>query len=305
MQDLRGVAALAELERQGTISGAAYALGYTPSAVSQQLASLEREIGFALVERGPRSARLNAAGRELLAGANTAIALLNVAEARAASAAGRMGGRVVIAAIPSVASLVAAAVVGLRRAEPFVDIALVQLDASRAQHELIDGRADLAIIDDWGARTPVVDARLTSTACFTEPIVLVLRRSERPASASWIEVLEGTLPVLPWLCATPGNYSREFGDEFLSRNGLSPKLRWEFDGLHTIAELVAAGQGVSLLPTSVARTSSLSQFALPDDVSRTVKFLRRRRGSEQVVSAESLCADVIVSALSKRGPARA
>ena len=95
MLDVRRLRLLRELHERGTVTAVAQALAYTPSAVSQQLATLEREAGVALVERQGRRLRLTDAGRGLVEHATAVIARLELAESELAAAAGdEVAGRV-------------------------------------------------------------------------------------------------------------------------------------------------------------------------------------------------------------------
>ena len=82
MLDVRRMRVLREVANRGSITAAAQALSFTPSAVSQQIAALEREAGIALVERGPRSIRLTEAGIALVGHTDEVLARLQAAEAR-------------------------------------------------------------------------------------------------------------------------------------------------------------------------------------------------------------------------------
>src|SRR5829696_8217781 len=95
MLDVRRLRLLSELHERGTVTAVAEALSYTPSAVSQQLATLEREAGVALLERDGRRLRLTDAGRLLVEHAEAVIARLELAESELAAAAGEgVAGRV-------------------------------------------------------------------------------------------------------------------------------------------------------------------------------------------------------------------
>lgn len=273
MHDVRGLIALQALDRYGTIVQAAKSLGFTPSAVSQQLTGLERELGIALVDRGPRSAVLNAAGREYLDAASGVLPLLNAARARAAAAVGQLSGQFVVATIPSLASRVATVLANLRRAEPLLSITLMQSSAPHAQQGLVDGAVDIAVVDDWATRTAVPDSRVAAALCYVEPVVLAGHPQLLDGRGKdWSTVLRSCLADVPLLSATAGSYSREFTDAWIAGQGISPRLRWEFDGLDTLAELVAQGHGVSFLPRSVLRKPTTENaFALPAPSSRAIR----------------------------------
>ncbi|MBD0318483.1 MAG: LysR family transcriptional regulator, partial [Thermoleophilia bacterium] len=92
MLDVRRIRVFREVAERGSIAAAAQALSFTPSAVSQQIATLERESGVALLERGPRSVRLTDAGRALVVHAGAILARLEAAEADLHAIAGLRGG---------------------------------------------------------------------------------------------------------------------------------------------------------------------------------------------------------------------
>src|SRR5215216_2653415 len=108
MLDLRRLRLLYELHERGTIAAVADALQFTPSAVSQQLAVLEREAGVALLERAGRGVRLTDAALVLVRHAEVLLERADLAEAELAAAGGRVAGRGRIAAFQSVALYVAA-----------------------------------------------------------------------------------------------------------------------------------------------------------------------------------------------------
>src|SRR4051794_23907230 len=99
MLDLRRLRLLRELRDRGTIAAVAEAFSYTPSAVSQQLAALEREAGAELTERVGRGVRLTEAGQALAGHTDAVLALLEGAEAELeAAASGAVHGRVRVSA---------------------------------------------------------------------------------------------------------------------------------------------------------------------------------------------------------------
>ena len=123
--DVRRLRVLREVARHGSISGAADALNYTPSAVSQQLQVLEAEAGVALLERTPRSVTLTPAGEVLVAHTDVIVARLEDAEAQVRNTHGLQGGRLRLATFRSAAeTLLAEAVVYFRRRYPRVELTL-------------------------------------------------------------------------------------------------------------------------------------------------------------------------------------
>src|SRR5436853_4918297 len=106
MLDVRRMRILREVAARGSFSAAAEALSYTQSAVSQQIAALEREVGTKLVERNARGIRLTDAGEALVRHTEAVIANLAEAEAELEAIAGIRGGRVRLASFPSAGSAI-------------------------------------------------------------------------------------------------------------------------------------------------------------------------------------------------------
>src|SRR3954449_11724762 len=101
MLDVRRLRVLREVAARGSFSAAAEALSFTQSAVSQQIAALEREAGAKLVERNPRGIRLTDAGRALVEHAEVIIGRLAAAEAELEAIADLRGGRLRLASFPT------------------------------------------------------------------------------------------------------------------------------------------------------------------------------------------------------------
>src|SRR5437763_14300220 len=101
MLDVKRMRVLREVAARGSFSGAAEALSYTQSAVSQQIAALEREAGTILVERNARGVRLTDAGTALVAHADAILARLDAAERELEAIARLRGGHLLMGSFPS------------------------------------------------------------------------------------------------------------------------------------------------------------------------------------------------------------
>src|SRR5690242_17762391 len=133
MLDVKRLRLLTELSRRGTIAAVAGTVGYTPSAVSQSLALLEREAGIALLERDGRRVRLTPAALALVTRADRVLEELDAAEAELAAEHATVRGTVVIGTFPSAAT--ALAIPAVRRlAERHPDV-----ECSIREHEPEDG----------------------------------------------------------------------------------------------------------------------------------------------------------------------
>src|SRR3954449_393000 len=144
MLDVRRLRVLREVAACGSFSAAAESLSFTQSAVSQQVAALERECATKLLERGPRGVRLTDAGRALVEHADAILARIEDAEEELAAIAGLRGGRLRIATFQSAgATLIPRAVGEFHRRHPGVELTVRQ-EELEAVDLLMAGEGDLA-----------------------------------------------------------------------------------------------------------------------------------------------------------------
>jgi DNA-binding transcriptional LysR family regulator len=150
MLDTHRLWLLREFAERGTIAATAAALGYTPSAVSQQLATLEREAGAVLLDRTARAAELTDAGRRLVEHAERILAMVEAAEADLSSA-GPIG-RVTVTAFPTAAVAFGPALVRRVRAHPGLTLLLRETQREEGLRLVRSGEVDVALVADWSGR---------------------------------------------------------------------------------------------------------------------------------------------------------
>jgi DNA-binding transcriptional LysR family regulator len=251
MLDLHRLRLLHEFAARGSIARAAAALGYTPSAVSQQLAALEREAGTALLDRSARRAQLTDAGRRLAGHAERILAMVEAAETDLSARAAEPAGRVMVTAFPSAAIAFAPALARSLRAHPRLSLVLRQTPAREGLRLVRSGEVDVAIVDDWTGRlAEEIDGGGSILTCYhliRDHLVLVLPRTHRAAGPGGPVDLRA-LRHEPWLAAPAGEPSRLAADRLLAAVGVSPAVLSEFEGMSTIVSLVARGIGVAILP---------------------------------------------------------
>ncbi|MFU8839278.1 MAG: LysR family transcriptional regulator [Nitriliruptoraceae bacterium] len=277
MLDLHRLHLLHRFAQHGSIAATAAAVGYTPSAVSQQLATLERETGVALLDRTARSAELTALGRRLARHAADILAAVEAAEVDLAERSSRPSGTVHIAAVPSAAVALAPALATVRADHPDVELVVHQSRPGTALTRLRAREIDLAIVDDHAPDPPTTYPRLDAEVLRVDPLVLVLPAGHPVAtgegSADLAALTEG-----PWLCAPTGEPSRTATDRVLAEAGVTPTTLWEFEGLATLATLVSQGVGIAVLPR-LAITRPLEELvavrALPVPTSRAIVAVTR------------------------------
>ena len=238
---------LHEFAARGSIARTADALGYTPSAVSQQLAALEREAGIALLDRTARSAGLTDAGRRLARHAERILAMVEEAEADLSAHAAEPSGRVVVTAFPSAAVAFAPALARSLRAHPRLTLLLRQSSPDDGLQLVRSGEAEVAIVDDWTGQMAASLGVLTYYHLLRDPLVLVVERGH-PAADPQSPVDLRALRDEPWLAAPVGEPSRQAFDRLLAAVGLTPPVPSEFEGLGTVANLVARGLGIAIMP---------------------------------------------------------
>lgn len=280
---------LAEFARRGSIAATAASLGYTPSAVSQQLAALERETKAALLDRTARSAELTDAGRRLAGRAEEILTLVEAAEAELSAQADTPMGRVVVTAFPTVAVAFAPALAHSLGDHPGLTFVLRQTRHGGGIRQVQSGEVDIALIDDWTGKAPEqAPAALEFFHLRRDPLVLVVPTSH-PMSDPERPVDLQELREEPWMAAPPGEPSRQAVERLLDGVGGARPVPWEFEGLHTILSLVARGIGITAVPelTLAAGDQGVAVRRLPDralsrDVYAVIRTASVRRPSVAV-----------------------
>ncbi|MCL2581299.1 MAG: LysR family transcriptional regulator [Streptosporangiales bacterium] len=243
MMDVRRMRLLLELSRRGTVTAAAEALGYTPSAVSQQLAVLEREAGAELLERAGRRVTLTAAGTVLAGYAESVLATLEEASSAVAATRAALTGRLRIGAFPSAArTLLPPSLVALGRDHPGLELALTELDAAAVPDALASGALDVAVTFSYDCLPDDADPALETEPLLEETVYLTVPDLDRG---------DGTIAGCrgsAWIAGTPGTSCHDMLVRACGASGFTPRIRHYADDFGTVLALVAAGQGVSLIP---------------------------------------------------------
>jgi DNA-binding transcriptional LysR family regulator len=299
MLDLRRLRLLSELSRRGTIAEVARAAGYTPSAISQALAQLEREAGTALLERDGRRVRLTPAAHGLVLRTERALAELDAAEAELAAEHGTVRGEIVIGAFPSAAAgLVAPAVAELSEHHP-------ELSCSVREHEPEDGipllrlgQLDVLVSERYEEVAPAPAGGLESTLLMSEPLLLVLPRGDRRSSRFALETLAGER----WIAGLAGTQFAAALEQACRAAGFRPRVAHRADDALLFQALVASGAGIGLLPALACAGSGDVRFADvtgPAPPRRHIDALTRRAAARRPALAATL--DALRSA-ARRAP---
>ncbi|MFL1381690.1 MULTISPECIES: LysR family transcriptional regulator [unclassified Nocardiopsis] len=269
MLDLRRLQILREFSVRGTIAATAIALGYTPSAISQQLSTLERETGVALLDRTPRGAELTDAGRLLVVQAEEILALVEAAESVLAEQADVALGVVTVTAFPTAAVAFAPLLAPPLRRHEGMQLVLRQTLLSTGTEKIRSREVDIALVDDWSGQHPGrgVDSGLRHVHLLRDPMVLAVPQGHRLADPDEPVVLERLLGE-SWIVAPEGERSRHGTDLLLSEVGGLPSAAWEFEGLGTVLSLVSRGIGIAAVPSlaMVGAPAGLVHRTLPGRV---------------------------------------
>jgi DNA-binding transcriptional LysR family regulator len=246
MLDVRRLRVLWEVAQQGSFTAAAAALSYTPSAVSQQIAALEREAGATLVDRGPRGVSLTEPGHLLVAAADQVLGRLAAAELELQALAGLRAGLLRLGWFATAgATLMPRAIAAFQRRHPGVELELFQGDPDECLPRLRARELELALVYQFELEPPLasdleqvdlVDDPLNIGLPIGHPLAGRQRvRLEELAGERWIQgVRQGsTIQVLPRACRLAG---------------FEPTVAFRSDDRVAVEGLVAAGVGVALIP---------------------------------------------------------
>jgi DNA-binding transcriptional LysR family regulator len=301
MLDLRRLEVLTRFAARGSIARAAEELGCSPSAVSQQLAALEREAGLPLIERTAHSASLTDAGLELVEHASAILGAVEHAQTRMRARIGTIAGRVRISFIPGIAATAAPDLARLQERHPALTVVAVQIESAEAAAALLDRSTDIAVIDEWGEESVTPANALRAHRGVREQIVLAVP-ADRPIARTYLDrpapsaMLRELVQQETWLSTPAGQVSRLAGDVRLAKAGAVPLRRWEFEGLYVLARLVAVGAGVALLPSSTAAYErNVAAIPLQPRMYRHVRLLTR--ATTQDDPATSACIKAIQQGL--------
>jgi DNA-binding transcriptional LysR family regulator len=240
---------LKEVAYRGSFSGAAEALSYSQSAVSQQIAALEAETGMTLLERHPRGVSLTAAGQTLVGHAEGILAQLEAAQAALSAIAGLRGGRLRMASFPTAgATLMPLAIATFRSSYPDVELTLTEGEPEEIRPRLRAGELDLALLFEFAGETSLGEemTRITRVELLEDPMYLALPR-EHPLTGRARLRLED-LKDEAWVQTSSPSPCARHVVRSCHAAGFEPNVSFESDDYQTVQGLVAAGVGVALIP---------------------------------------------------------
>jgi DNA-binding transcriptional LysR family regulator len=290
MLDVKRLRILREVSQRGSFSAAADSLYLSQSAVSQQIATLEREVGMRLLDRTREGPKLTDAGRVLVSHADAALARLEEAERELAAIAGLEGGELRLASFPSAsATVLTEAVSVFHRRHPAVRLSVVDAEPEESLPQLRGGEIDLALTFDY-VSVPVPEERdVERTLVLTESMHVALPKTHPLADRAVVPL--AALADHEWLC---GSRPSSCGAAVVTacRNaGFEPTIGFESDDYHVMQGFIVAGLGVTLLPDlalSTLRSELVVRATDPPAPERRVWAATRAEGARSPATEEML-----------------
>ncbi|MEA2386447.1 MAG: hypothetical protein QOJ22_621 [Thermoleophilaceae bacterium] len=278
--DVRRLRLLRELETRQTIAAVAEAFSFSASAVSQQLAQLERETGVKLLERVGRGVQLTPVARSILGHVDGILAELDEVEATLARTGGMPSGRVKLATFQTAGiELVPPALTILERDAPHVRVEVIEAEAEGTLPALSAGRVDLVLADDY-LRTPRArDPRLDREELGRDPILIAVPEAH-PVARGGAPVPLAALSEAPWVFSREDTFYAAMAMRACTElGGFMPDVRHRANDVGVILALVRAGHAVALVPGLVGSPPGIALREVAERPLHRTLFSAARRSS--------------------------
>lgn len=290
-----------EVAERGSFTAAATALNISQPAVSQHVAKLEQETGFALLERLPRRVRLTSAGEVFLARARALLCQLDEARRELAAMVELNSGQLRMAVFPSAAATVVPPAIGqFRAAMPNMRISLTEADPPVSLPQLAAGDHDLALAYDYPVIGAARDPRLHWQLAAADAMAVALPQGHPLAAHPAVPLAElaGQCWIAPYRAVC-----RDALELACRKAGFTPEVAAETNDYAAMLGMVAAEVGVAVVPRLVA-TGPLPAGVVLRPLSgtrlhRTVAVVYRESG-QQSPAARLLC-DIVCEQLATLG----
>jgi DNA-binding transcriptional LysR family regulator len=304
MLDLRRLRLLRELHQRGTIAAVADALQFTPSAVSQQLAMLERETGVKLLARAGRGVRLTDPALVLVEHADALLERAALAESDLAAASGNVVGRARIAGFQSVAMRLALpAMQALAESAPRLRCELVEAEPEWALPALARSDVDLVIGDEWQHQPLTLPGDVNREDLFHDPVLLLLparhpAARRHPDAVPLVELADDV-----WAAGYAGmGWAQMVERTCRALGGFDPDVRHRTSDATISLAVVARGMAVTLLPELILpeRHPGVAVRRIAEGgLGRTI-FAATRATDARRPSTQALLSAIRVAALDSR-----
>jgi DNA-binding transcriptional LysR family regulator len=253
MLDVKQLRVLKAVGEHGSFSAAAEALSYTQPAISQQVAALEKQAGTTLVDRTSRGVRLTEAGRALVEHAEVVLARLAAAEAELEAMAGVRGGRVRLSSFPTAgASLLPPAVALFTERHPEVELTFVEREPDEAARMLRAAELEVALVFEYGEIEQSEFDRLYDGIelhhLLDDPMYLALPQGHPLSSKARVRLQDFSGET--WIQESGAHsFCGSLHLNACTSAGFQPRIGFQSDDYNVVQGLIAAGVGISLLPS--------------------------------------------------------
>ena len=278
MYDIKRLRLLREVKLRGTLADVADALRYSPSAVSQQLSLLEREVGVPLLRKSGRKVSLTPQAEILVEHTTAILELLERAESDVAESFTTPTGSIRLAVFQSAALALIPDMLTLVKADfPNLRVDVTQQEPEAALHETWMRDFDLVVAEEYPGHAAPRHPELDRIDLTTDPIRLGV--SHELAAARGVRQLADTAE-LPWVMEPRGTASRHWAEQACRQSGFDPDVQFETADIQAHIRLVESGHAVALLTglAWVGRPVTVELLDLPGNPRRTV-FTAARRAS--------------------------
>lgn len=304
MLDVRRLRLLRELQIRGTLTDVAAALQYSPSAVSQQLALLEKEAGVELLHKVGRRVQLTAQAEILVAHTAQLLETLEKAESDLAASATTVAGTVKLAVFQSAAlALLPELLSNMALEYPEVRIEMVQREPETALYETWARDFDLVIAEQYPGHAAPRHPELDRIVLTTDAIRLAVPPVGRLGLVAQLRQEEITdishTAQLPWVMEPRGAASRHWAEQACRQAGFEPDVRFETADLQAQVRLIESGNAVALMPDLMwtGRAPDLTLIDLPELPHRTI-FTSARKASQSRPAIHA-CRKILAEAAEK------
>src|SRR6478609_4172321 len=247
MIDLAALTSLRAVDTHGSVVGAADALGFTPSAVSQQVKRLERQTGVPLLERVGRGVILTDHGRHLVDAGGRLLADLEQVESTLHQRAGAVAGHLRVTAFSTaMRGLIAPVVRDLRDAHPDLTVSLTEREPWDTVDFVASGQSDLGVIHRWGDVPISVPDHLTSTVVAHDVADVIVHRDHPLATRE--RVAPRDLVDEGWIATPEGTICRQWLTRMYAGTGRLPRIAHTSMEFDSHLALVRAALGIALVP---------------------------------------------------------
>jgi DNA-binding transcriptional LysR family regulator len=258
MIDLPALASLRAVDTHGSVVAAAEALGFTPSAVSQQVKRLERQTGVPLLERVGRGVMLTRNGRHLVDEGSRLLTDLERVEAGLHRQAGTVAGHLRVTAFATaMRGLVAPALRDLRDAHPDLTLTLTEREPWDTVDLVSSGQSDIGVVHSWGDVPLAIPEHLATTSLARDVADVVVHSGHRLAGRSRVSPRD--LVDEDWIATPDGTICREWLTRMYDGTGRLPRIAHQSLEFGSHLALVEAGLGIALVPR-------LGRQSLADDL---------------------------------------